>query len=182
VQIQGTRAVLSDGDEILAGAYNLDMHLEKAPLRFAPPVEDAVPADLNRAAAAFTLAGCTMVLLAAILPWAERAAVGFALTTAAGGSAGILLAVPAVISAGIAGAVLLRRPATAGVAIILIGLAVAQVGVGIWYGGNIMAAIDEVHSHQLLIGAIGTGAYLGVLGSVSTFAGGILAWRTREGG
>ena len=179
----GVEALPSDGDELIAGAYNQGMHLNEAPVRFAPAVEDAVPTNPNRAAAAFTLIGCSMVILGAILPWSDKVIFGVSLTTTGGVSAGILLAVPAMISAGIAGFVLLRRPATAGIAITLIGLAATQLGVGIWYGANVMHAIGgQVHSHQPLIGAIGTGAYLGVFGSLSNVAGGILAWTARQRG
>jgi hypothetical protein len=158
------------------------VQLKRAPLRFAREGDSAVPADLDRTAGITTLAGCSTAILAAFLPSVEKAAFGVSLTTMVIQGAGILLAVLAMISAGIASVVLLRRPATAGVAIILIVLALGQLGLAIWDGVNIVHAIDQVDSRQVLISAIGTGAYLGVLGSVITLAGGILAWTTRRRG
>ena len=123
-----------------------------------------------------------MAILAAVLPWLEKAAFGFSLTIPERESAGLLLGVPAVISAGIAGAVLFRRPASGGLAIFLIALSVAQLGVSIWFGLNIVDAIHQAQSHLVLITAIGTGAYLAMLGSASTLVGSTLAWTTRRRG
>jgi hypothetical protein len=158
------------------------VQLKRAPLRFAREDDSAVPADLDRTAGITTLAGCSITILAAFLPWVEKAAFGVSLTTMGIQGAGILLTVLAMISAGIAIVVLLRRPATAWVAIILTVLALALLGLAIWEGVDIVRAIDQVDSHQVLISAIGTGAYLGVLGSVITLVGGILAWTTRRRG
>ena len=83
------------------------------------------------------------------------------------------------VSASIAGVVLFRGPATAKVAITLIVLAALQLGLAIWFGSSILLAIAQVNSHLVLISAIGTGAYLSVLGSALTLVGGVLAWTGR---
>ena len=158
------------------------MPSEKASLQFASEEESTVPADLDRTAGVITIVGCLATFLAAFLLWVEKAIFGVSLTALAIHDAGELLAVLAAISAGIAGAVLLRRLATAGLAMILIVLAVAQLGLAIWDGATILRAIGQADSHLVLISAIGTGAYLGVLGTVITLAGGILAWTKRVRG
>jgi hypothetical protein len=94
--------------------------------------------------------------------------------------ASIVLAVLAMISAVIAIVVLLRRQPSSGVAILLMGLAAAQLGLATWNGVNTLYAINQVDSHLVLMNAIGSGAYLGVLASAITVAGGVFAWTTRR--
>jgi hypothetical protein len=156
------------------------VQLRRAPIQVAQADDDLVAVDGHRDAAAIIVGGCIMAILAAILPWIEKAAFGFSLTIPERESAGLLLGILAVISAGIAGALLFRGPASGHVAIFLIALAVAQLGVGIWFGVNIVDAIRQGQSHLVLLTAIGTGAYLAVLGSASTLVGSTLAWTTRR--
>jgi hypothetical protein len=125
-----------------------------------------------------TLVGSSSLISAAFLPWVEKAAFGVSFTTLGIQDGAILQTVLAMISAGIA-AVLLQRPVAVRVAVILIVLAVAELSLAIWNAANIVHAIEVVDSHHLWISAIGTGAYLGVLGSVITCVGGILAWTKR---
>jgi hypothetical protein len=155
--------------------------LEKALLQFAPADQSALPADVDRTAGVVTVVGCLATFLAALLPWLLQAFLSVSLAAAAIQRAGVVLAVLAVISAGVAAAALFRKAATAGVAMALIALALTQLGLAIWNGAAILQAIEHAGSHQVLINAIGTGAYGGVLGSAITLAGGILAWwRRRE--
>jgi len=58
---------------------------------------------------------------------------------------------------------------------VLIVLGVAQVGLAIWHLESIVQATSKADSRLVLISMIGTGLYLGVLGSVITLVGGILA-------
>jgi hypothetical protein len=119
-------------------------------------------------------------MVAAILPWVEQVTLGFALTAQGRHAPSILLAVVAAVSAGIAGTVLLRRKPAAGVAILLIGLAVAQLGAAIWFDVTTVNEIRETHPHLVLMSTIGTGVYPAGLGAVSTLAGAILAWTRRR--
>lgn len=138
------------------------------------------PIELDRTAGVLTIVGCLATFLAAILPSIEKATLAASLITVAVADAGVLLAVLAVISGGIAGAVLLRRPVSGGLAMLLIVLAGAQLGVAIWDGETILQAIGRADSHQVLIRSIGSGAYLGVLGAGITVAGGVVAWIKRS--
>jgi hypothetical protein len=157
------------------------MPLKKALLRLAPEDRSSVAAaDLDRTAGIVTILGCFATLLAALLPWMEKAALAVSLTTVAISDEGVLLAILALISAGIAAAVLLRRPASAALAILLIALALVQVALAIWVSVTIMHASGQAVSNQPLISAIGTGAYLGVFGSLVTLVGGTLAWTKRR--
>ncbi|HXC75572.1 MAG TPA: hypothetical protein VNU19_00825, partial [Candidatus Acidoferrum sp.] len=123
-----------------------------------------------------------MTLVAAVLPWGERAAFGFSLaTTTQGAEARILLAALAGASAGIAGALLLWRPGKGVVAVVLIGLAVAQIGGATWFGVNVVNEVREANPHLILINTIGTGVYMAGIGCLTTLAGAILAWTRRSG-
>src|SRR5487761_212956 len=156
------------------------MHLGSAPIPLILDSQAAEPAGHDRTGAALTLAGCLMTLVAAVLPWGEKATFGFSLATTQGADARILLAALAVVSAGIAGAVLLWRLGTGVVALVLIGLAVAQIAAATWFGVNIVNQVLVANPHLLLINAIGTGVYLAGLGSLTTLAGAILAWTRRS--
>jgi hypothetical protein len=139
-----------------------------------------VSADLDRTAGVTTVVGCLGTLLAASLPWVEQTFLNVSLTPSPIKGAGILLAILATASAVIASVVLFRRKATPRLAIVLIALALGQVGVAIWNSVAILREISNAGSHELLINAIGTGAYIGVAGSGTTFAGGLLAWLDRH--
>ena len=155
------------------------MRLSLAPVQFAHD-EDALPSRLGRAPAVITLTGCVMTVIASILPWGEKATFGFSLTTIHGEDLRLALAVLAVACASLAGAAVLRRQSTAGVAMLLIVLAVAQVGAAIWFGGTVLSEIRAAHPNLVLISAIGTGVYMAWLGSVGTLIGAILAWTRRR--
>ena len=117
-------------------------------------------------------------VLSAFMPLLVTAAFGIALIKV--DLPGGLLAALASISIAIAGLVLLRRSATGAVAIILMFLAVTQLGLAIWHLADYVHAIRQVDSRLVLISVIGTGLYLGVLGSVVTLAGGVVAWTKRS--
>ena len=152
------------------------MELKGARLQLAVLDEESVTA---RTAGVVTVVGGASAILGAFLPWGEKVLFGISISNAELQIAGILLAVLAVISVCIAGTVLLRRPATAAIAIVLILLGVAQVCVAMWNGADIVQTIAESDSRLVAIRTIGTGAFLGVVGSVITLAGGIMAWTRR---
>lgn len=145
------------------------MQLDSALVQRAPRDEMAVWAGV------LTLVGCTFTMVSAVLPWAERAVFGISLAGLEVKGGAILLAVLAAISAGIAIAVLFRRPVVLRVVIALVALAAAELCLAIWNAVSIVQAIEQTHSRAVFIGAIGTGAYGAVLGSLATLAGGILA-------
>ena len=126
-------------------------------------------------AGVLSLVGCAFTIVSAFLPWVEVAVSGISLAGLGVQPGAILLAVLAAISAGIAGAVLFRRPAVVGVVVALVVLAVVELGLAIWDAVNIVQAIGQMQSSGVFIGAIGTGAYGAVIGSLATLAGGILA-------
>lgn len=139
----------------------------------------AVPVGVNRTAGVVTLVGCSATILAAFLPSIERA---FGISLTASGLQGemVLLVVLAVMSGGIAGFALLRRPATPALAIILTALALAEVCLAIWHAGSVAKELEQFDSGLLFGRLIGTGAYGCILGSAMTLAGGVLAWTKRE--
>ena len=161
-------------------AYNQSVPLEKALLQFAPVDERAHPAELDRTAGVVTVVGCLATFLAALLPWLLKGYLTVSQGTVTIQATGVVLAILAVISAGVAGAVLFRKAAKAWVAMTLIALALAQLGLAIWNCADIVHAIGQAGSHRVFTDAIGTGAYGGVLGAAITLAGGVLAWRKRR--
>ena len=149
------------------------MQLSKALLRRSPRDDIAVWA------AVLTFVGCTFTIVSALLPWAQEAHFGVSLEGLGMRSGAVLLAVLAMVSAGIA-VVLLRLPVRVWVLLILVTLATSELGLSIWRAVNILHAIDQMQSSGIFIGAIGTGAYGAIIGSLATLAGGILAWTKRD--
>src|SRR4029077_18541562 len=119
-------------------------------------------------------------ILAALLAPVEKAAFGVSLMTAGRQLADVALTVLALTSATLAAVVLLRRPATGALASTLLLLAVGQLGAAIWAATSVLNSIRAIGDDQVFFTAIGTGAYLGVLGSLVTLAGGVLAWTNRR--
>jgi hypothetical protein len=130
-------------------------------------------------AAVLTFVGCTFTIVSAFLPWAEEARFGVSLESFGMQFGAVLLAVLAVASAGIA-VILLRLPVGVWVLLILVILATSELGLSIWRAVNILHAIEQMQSRGIFIGAIGTGAYGAIIGSLATLAGGIVAWTKRE--
>ena len=157
------------------------MQFGRAPVQPARDDNGGLAAN-DRSAAIVTLVGCATTVVASILPWGEKAAFGFSLMTGRDSNERILLAVVAVASAGLAATVILRRPTTGGVAILLLGLAVAQVGAAIWFSVSVVNELRSTHPHLIFINAIGTGVYVAGLGSLGTLFGAVLAWRRRRTG
>ena len=135
--------------------------------------------ELSVWAAVLTFVGCTFTIVSAFLPWAEEARFGVSLEGWGMQAGAVLLAVLAVVSAGIA-VILLRLPVGVWVLLLLITLATSELGLSIWRAMNILHAIEQMQSRGVFIGAIGTGAYGAVVGSLATLGGGILAWTKRD--
>jgi hypothetical protein len=131
-------------------------------------------------AGVLTLVGCAFTIVSAFLPWVEEAVFGISIAGLGVQAGAILLAVLAAISAGLAVGVLFRRPALVIIVIALVVLAVVELCLAIWDAVNIVQAIAQTQSRAVFIGAIGTGAYGAVIGSLATLAGGILAGAKRD--
>ena len=179
VQLWGKQSIPMATNSRL-GRTNRQMQPESGRVQSAAADDVHIPTDHGRAAGVITLVGCFATILATLLPAIEPAVVGVSVSSRNIPAIAIPLAVLAVISAGIAGVVLLRRPVTARIALILIALAMAQLSLAIWFGSSIVRAIEQADSHLVFISAIGTGAYLSVLGSAITLLGGVLAWTGRH--
>ena len=152
------------------------MQLTSARLRLVMLDEGDVSAHT---AGIITLVGCASAILGALLPWGEKVLFGISISKTEVQAAGWLLAGIAMFSVCIASVGLLRKPATTAIAIVLILLALTQLGVAIWNGINIVEVIAYSDSRQVAIRTIGTGATLGVLGSLITLAGSLIAWTRR---
>jgi hypothetical protein len=150
------------------------MQLKKGSFRLAPEEVQAIPADPDRTAGVVTLVGGFSVVLSAFVPWIETAVFGISLIRIDLASA--VFAALAMISICIGGFVVLRKPATRAVAVVLTVLASAQVGLAIWHLADLVHTLARTDSRLVLINVIGTGLYLGVVASVITLAGGIIAW------
>ncbi len=159
------------------------MELDRARAR--APIDDIpVPAHPAQIAAALVLLGSACQLLRMFMPWVEKTIFAISLAKFDLQLATILLAILAVVAAGLALFVLLQPPPTSAIAIALILLALAQLEVAVWHGLGIVTQLGP--SPHVWADAIGTGIYLGVIGAAISLWGGILAWRARgatiEGG
>lgn len=114
------------------------------------PEHAVVPATAARKAGFITLVGCSATILGTSAPWLLRTVLGVSVTSRIHDAVPALAAI-AVLSAGLASFVLLRRPAPAAVAIALVALALGQLWFGIWNAVNVMQAIDLVDS-RLVVG------------------------------
>ena len=123
-------------------------------------------------------------ILGTFLPWIEATdpSSGVTLTKAGiDGHYAMLVDLLAAIAAGIGGFVLFRRKASAAVALTLIMLALAQLGLVIFVGSNLARGVVQLQA----VGAVanlGLGLYLTGLGSEVAVVGGILALTKRPFG
>jgi hypothetical protein len=152
------------------------MNLKRVPFSLASEDHGIV---LDRTAGVLTLVGCGGTVLAAFLPWLERAVFGISLTTSGIQVEVVVLVVLALGSAGIAGVSLLRHHATRALAIILAVLAVAQLALAISNAVNVVHALDQAAADSMFSRLIGTGVYGCIVGSAVTLFGGYLAWTRR---
>ena len=128
-----------------------------------------------------TLVGSTCAIVGTFLPWIEATdpSSGGTLTKAGiDGHYAMLVDLLAVIVAGIGGFVLLRRTASAAVALTITMLALAQLGLVIFVGSNLARGVVELQAVGA-VASLGLGIYLTGLGAVVAMVGGILALKKR---
>lgn len=132
-----------------------------------------------RGAAFLTLAGAGAILLGSSSPWLLSAVVGVTVETTRLPDVAFALVALALLSALIATAVLLRRPARPAVALGLIAFALAELCLAVWNAVSVLQAIAADDPLLVMGRAIGTGAYMCVIGAAVVLAGSVLAWRRR---
>ena len=155
------------------------MQFKRATAQFVREDDDPVRADLDRTAAVITLVGCGFLILGFIVPWVAKVASADSSTGTVVQPTFILL----VPSVGISGHRLDCAPPATGHNYhrnLAYGVGGDTAWPGDMDGVSIMRSLHQVESHLVLISAIGTGAYLGMMGSVITLAGGVVAWTTRR--
>jgi hypothetical protein len=154
------------------------MQLQRAPIRLAPAHDRRLSGDRARIAAVLILVGSACQVLRLFLPWLEKSILAISLTNFDSPGTTIALVTLAVVAGGIAVYVFVRPPARAGVASLLILLALGQLGVALWHGYVFIHGIAD-DSHAVWAEAIGTGLYLCVIGAMTSLCGGVLAWTSR---
>jgi hypothetical protein len=153
------------------------MQLERAPVKRTPLDDQAHPADPARVAAILILLGAACQILRLLMPWVEKAAFSISLAKVDFEVASVLLTALAVVAAGFAVFTLVRPPPTATIAVVLVLLASAQLGVAVWHSLSILSLLQ--HSRHVWADAIGTGMYLCVIGALTSLAGAFLTWTNR---
>lgn len=131
-----------------------------------------------RLAAVIVLLGSVGAIAGSFLPWisATDPSVGITLTKAGiDGHYAMLVDLLAMISAGIAGIVVLRGQAPTLVAVILTALALAELGLAIFVGSNLARGVAQLEAAGATAG-LGMGLYLTGLGAVIATAGATLMW------
>ena len=131
-----------------------------------------------RLAAVIVLLGSVGAIAGSFLPWisATDPSVGVTLTKVGiDGHYAMLVDLLAVISAGIAGIVLLRGQAPTPVAVILTALALAELGIVIFVGSNLSRGVAQLEAAGATAG-LGSGLYVAALGAAIAAAGGAFMW------
>jgi hypothetical protein len=155
------------------------MQLERAPVKRTPLDDHALPADPARVAATLIMLGAACQIFRLLMPWVEKAVFSISLARFDFEVASVLLAALAVVAAALAGFTLVRPPPTTAIAIVLVVLASAQLGIAVWHSLSILSWLQ--HSPHVWADAIGTGMYLCVIGAVTSLAGAFLTWTNRAG-
>src|SRR5258706_9768820 len=109
------------------------MQLERARVKRAPLDDQALPADPARVAATLILLGAACQIFRLLMPWVEKAVFSISLARLDFEVASVLLTALAVVAAGLAGFTLVRPPPTTAIAITLVVLASAQLGIAVWH-------------------------------------------------
>jgi hypothetical protein len=111
------------------------------------------------------------------LPWivATDPATGITLTKAGiDGHYAMVVDLLALISGAVAGFVLLRQHASAAVALAIVVLALAQLGLVIFVGSNLTRGVVQLQAVGA-VASLGFGVYLTALGAVTELIGGTVA-------
>lgn len=136
-------------------------------------------ATSSHAAAIVTLAGAGAIALGSSAPWLLSAVFAVTVATSRLPEVVAVLVALALVSALVAAAVLLRRPARPVVALGLIALGLTELCLAAWHAVSVMQVI-ALDDPQLVMGrAVGTGVYMCLAGAALVLGGGILAWRGR---
>ena len=136
------------------------------------------PAGRARLAALVVALGSVCAIAGSFLPWIQATdpAVGITLSKAGiDGHYAMLVDLLAVISAGVAGVVLLRGQAPTAVAVTLSALALAELVIVIFVGSNLARGVAQLEDAGATAG-LGIGLYLAGLGALIAVAGGALMW------
>jgi hypothetical protein len=155
------------------------MQLERAPVKRTPLDDHALPAGPARVAATLILLGAACQIFRLLMPWVEKAVFSISLARVDFEVASVLLAALAVVAAGFAVFTLVRPPPSAAIAIVLVLMGSAQLGIAVWHSLSILSWLQ--HSPHVWADAIGTGMYLCVIGAVTSLAGAFLTWTNRAG-
>jgi hypothetical protein len=139
------------------------------------------PLQPARLAGIVTVVGSGCAIVGSLLPWIEATDPSSGITLTKAGIEGhyaMLVDLLAVCAAGIGGFVLIRRLASATLALTITVLALAQLGLVIFVGSNLSHGVVQLQAVGA-IASIGPGLYLTGLGTVVAMLGGILAWKRR---
>jgi len=136
------------------------------------------PAGRARLAAVVVALGSVCAIAASFLPWIQATDPAAGITLSKVGIDGhyaMLVDLLAVISAGIAGIVLLRGQAPTVVAVTLSALALAELVIVIFVGSNLARGVAQLEDAGATAG-LGIGLYLAGLGALIAVAGGAFMW------
>jgi hypothetical protein len=131
-----------------------------------------------------TVVGSGCAIVGTFLPWIEATDPSSGMTFTKAGIEGhyaMLVDLLAVIAAGIGGFVLFRPPASDAVALTLMALPLAQLGLVIFVASNLSQGVVQLQAAGATA-SIGPGLYLTGLGTVVAGLGGALAWKKRPSG
>lgn len=136
------------------------------------------PAGRARLAAVVVASGSVCAIAGSFLPWIQATDPAAGITLSKVGIDGhyaMLVDLLAVISAGIAGIVLLRGQARTVVAVTLSALALAELVIVIFVGSNLARGVAQLEDAGATAG-LGVGLYLAGLGALIAGAGGAFMW------
>ena len=124
------------------------------------------------------MVGSGCAIAGSFLPWivATDPATGITLTKAGiDGHYAMVVDLMALIGAAIGGFVVSRQQAPLAVALAIIALALAQLGLVIFVGSNLSRGVVQLQAAGA-VASLGFGLYLTAMGAIIELIGGILAW------
>lgn len=128
------------------------------------------------------MVGSGCAIAGSFLPWIEATdpSTGITLTKAGiDGHYAMVVDLLALIGAVIGSFVLFRRSASAAVVLVIVVLALAQLGLVIFVGSNLARGVVQLQAVGA-VASLGFGLYLTAVGSVIELIGGIVAWTKRS--
>jgi hypothetical protein len=136
--------------------------------------------DASRTTVAVALLGSFVAIIGTFLPWIQATdpTEGTTLTKAGiEGHYAMLVVALAVVAAGASVLMFWRRSAAVAIALVVLGG--AQVGLEIFVGANLARGVVQLEAAGA-DASLGVGLYLSGLGSAGIVAAGLLAWATRS--